>query len=403
MIKRLVLMHLVPFFFVLGLIILFTERVYIYAKNPPGVFKDSIKIGGILDQTGPATIVSVPATKAIQNYYRHINEQGGINGRKIRFIVEDDRYTIPMAITAFKKLVYKDNAFLIMGPTSSSALTALARSIQKEKIPLISLISPEITVNPFKRYIFIIQDIYPGQMNVLIDYILKDLKPKKPKIGLVYPDNESGKVDLESALKRLKSYNLAPVTKQVLNTGGFDASSQVMNLKRYKVNHIVLPGSTAAWVLLRDLKKFGMNIPVFGSYSLCAEEVIEIVGDAAKRYYAVNAANSWYDEGPGIAKMREITLKYHPGTEKPYRGKIYTLGWVLAMMTVEGIKRCGRGLNREVFIDKMETIKNFSTGELTGPINYSSTSHKGGSTWKIFKADPSTKKFIPMTGWRKSD
>ena len=401
--KRLILVCLVPFVFVIGMSILFTERTSVCAKDVPGVIEGSIKVGGILDQTGPAAIVSVPATQAIQSYFRHINEQGGVNGRKIKFLVEDDRYTIPMALSAFKKLVFKDKAFILMGPTSSSALTALSRSIQNEKIPLISLISPEITVKPFKRYMFIIQDIYPGQMNVLIDYVIKDRNPKEPRIGLVYPDNESGKVDLRSALKRLRSYNLAPVSKQVLNTDSFDASSQVMNLKRNRVNHIILPGSTPAWVLLRDLKKYGLHVPVFGSYSLCSEEVIEVVGDAAKQFFAVNAANSWYDEGPGPAKMREITLKYHPGTEKPYRGKVYTLAWVLAMVTAEGLKRTGPDLNRETFVDRMETIKNFDTGGLTGPINYSSTSHKGGDTWRIFKADPATRKFVPLTGWRKSD
>jgi len=176
-----------------------------------------------------------------------------------------------------------------------------------------------------------------------------------------------------------------------------------MNLKRDRVDHIILPGSTPAPVLLRDLKKYGLNVPVFGSYSLCSEEMIELAGDAAKQYFAVNAANSWYDEGPGLAKMREITLKYHPGTEKPYRGKVYTLAWVLATVTAEGLKRTGRDLNREAFIDALETIRNLDTGGLCGSINYSSTSHKGGNTWRIFKADPSTGKFIPLTGWRESD
>jgi branched-chain amino acid transport system substrate-binding protein len=310
-----------------------------------------------------------------------------------------------MAISAFKKLVFKDSVFLLMGPTSTGAMTVLSGLIQKQKIPTVSLISPEITVKPFKRYIFTIQDIYPGQMKVLIDYMLKDRNPKEPRIGIIYPDNETGKVDLEAALKWLKSYNLSPASKQVFNPGSVDASSQILNLKRDEVNHIILPGGipqTAA-VLLRDLKKYGLNVPVFGSWATCDEAVIEMAKDAAKQFFSVNAMNSWYDEGPGLAKMREITLKDHPGTEKPYRGKTYTQGWLWGVLTLEGLKRTGRDLDREAFIDKMETIKNFDTGRLSGPINYSSTSHKGGNTWKIFKADPATVKFIPLTEWRESD
>ncbi|MFH1624366.1 MAG: ABC transporter substrate-binding protein, partial [Pseudomonadota bacterium] len=221
----------------------------------------------------------------------------------------------------------------------------------------------------------------------------------------IYPDNETGKVDLKAALERLKFYKIAPTSTQVFNPGSVDASSQIMSLKRDRVDHIILPGGIpqTATVLLRDLKKYRLNVPVFGSLATCAEEVIEMAGGAAKQFFAVSPTNSWYDEGPGLAKMREITLKDHPGTEKPYRGKLYTLSWLYAVVSVEGLKRSGREIDRESFIDKMETIKNFDTGGLSGPINYSSTSHKGGNTWKIFKADISTGKFIPLTEWRESD
>jgi ABC-type branched-subunit amino acid transport system substrate-binding protein len=69
-----------------------------------------------------------------------------------------------MAISAFKKLVFKDSALLLMGPTSIGAVTVLSRSAQDHKIPLISVLMPEITVKPFKRYIFTTADIYPNQM-----------------------------------------------------------------------------------------------------------------------------------------------------------------------------------------------------------------------------------------------
>ena len=388
-----------------ALLIVIVDKTFIHAKVVPGVTDSSIKIGLILDQTGPAANVVVPTTQGIKTYFRHINEQGGINGRKIDALLEDDRYSIPLAISAFKKLVFKDKVFALIGPTSTGAVTVLSRHVEDQKIPLMSGIMPEITVKPFKRYVFIFGDIYPNQMNVLIDYILNDLNPKEPRIALVHPDNETGKVDLESALKKLKSCNVAPVSREVINPGSFDAGTQVMSLKKAKVSHIVLCGfiPQPAAVLLRELKKYGLNVPVFGSWATCAEELMNVAGDSAKRFYAVNHMMSWYDECPGAAKMREVTLKYYPGTEKPYRGKIYTHGWVGASVMVETLKRAGKDLDREGFIKAMESIKNFDTGGLCGPISYSSTSHKGGNTWKMFKADTSSGKFIPITEWRKSD
>ena len=152
-----------------------------------------------------------------------------------------------------------------------------------------------------------------------------------------------------------------------------------------------------------DLKKYGLKIPVFGDWATCVEEVLTTVGDFAKRFYAVNHMMSWYDDCPGSEEMRRVTLKYFPGTEKPYRGKIYTHGWACAIVMAQGLKRAGKNIDREKFITGLESIKNLDTKGLCGPINYSSTSHKGGNTWKMFKSDVKNGKFIPVTEWRKSE
>ncbi|MFH2012967.1 MAG: ABC transporter substrate-binding protein [Pseudomonadota bacterium] len=372
-----------------------------YSARPKGVTNDTVNIGAIYDQTGPVANLIVPITKGIRSLFQYTNEQGGIHGRKLKLIVEDDRSTVPMAVSAFKKLLYRDGIVSLLGPGSTVATVPLLGSIEKEKIPTFPGSTAEKMVNPYRRYIFMIQDTNAGQMKVIIDYIMNDLKAKNPRIGMVAPDNESGKADLDPGLERLKLYNVEPVAKEVLSFGAIDATSQVMNLKRAKVDYIIICGSPSqpAMTLLKDMKKFGVNVPLFGVWATCNEDIMGI-GDAAKQFYAVSSMASWYDEGPGVANMREITLKYEPGTEKPYRGKTYTLGWVISLIQIEAMKRAGRDLDGEAMVKGLEEMHNFDTGGLTGPISFSSISHKGGSVWKIFKADPSVGKFIPMTEWR---
>ena len=375
-----------------------------YAGEARGVTGDTLKIGVIGDRTGPATSVSFPIMDAMKNLYRYVNEHGGINGRKVNLIIEDDRYAIPMAIAAFKKLLYRDRILAMMGPGSSAAAITLFRHIEKEKIPTLPIALNEKIISPVKRYIFLPSETYPNTMRLIIDYMIEDLKPQNPKVALVYPDNEAGKLDLESAIERLKLHKLTPVTKEVLNPGSLDATSQVMTMKRYQVNNIVLCGFLAqpAVVLLRELKKFKMDVFVFGNAAAASEEVIDMTGSAAEKYYAASPFASWYDEGEGVAFMRKVTLKYAPGTEKPYRGKFYTLGWVFAMVLKEGLLRAGRDIDGEQLVMALESIKNFDMKGLSCPASFSSSNHKGMNSAKVFKSDPGSGKLVPVTGWKAS-
>ncbi|MEW6615536.1 MAG: ABC transporter substrate-binding protein [Thermodesulfobacteriota bacterium] len=376
-----------------------------HAKEVRGVTDKSIKVGVILPITGPAASLGVPAADAIRAYIRYVNEHGGINGRQLNLIVEDDRYSIPPSIAALKKLVYRDKVFALLGPGSASQVNVLWKGIQKDKLPTIPVATPEIAVIPLKKYIFIIIDTYAGQVKALIDYMIKDFNLKEPRVAVVHPDTEAGKIDLAPTLERLKRYNLTPVTKEILSPDAVDASTQVMSFKRYNANCVLHVGTITPTTitLVRDLRKLKLNIPVFASWGAMLGEEMNAIGEAANQLYSVHATSPWYGKGPGIEEMRKITLRYHPGTDKPYRGTIYTHGWIMATVLVEGLKRAGKNLDEEALVSALESMKNYDTGGLCAPITYSSESHKGGDSWRIYKADPAAGRFIPMTDWRKPE
>ncbi|MEW6616114.1 MAG: ABC transporter substrate-binding protein [Thermodesulfobacteriota bacterium] len=176
-------------------------------------------------------------------------------------------------------------------------------------------------------------------------------------------------------------------------------------VKRHNVNNIILCGfiPQPAGLLLRELKKFGMNVPVFANVAAASEEVIYMAAGGAEKYYVISPWASWYDEGEGVALMRKITLKYEPGTEKQYRGKLHTYGWTIGMVLQEGLLRAGRDIDGERLVTALETLKDFDMKGLSGPMNFSSTNHKGMNSAQISKADPASGKFAPVTGWIKTD
>jgi len=374
-----------------------------HAKDVRGVTDTTIKIGAILDQTGPiAGDITIPITEGFRNYMRYVNDKGGIFGRNINVIVEDDHYSIPSGIAAFKKLLSKDEIFALFGPGNTGTGKALFGQIEKLKVPTISIIGDEAQINPLKRYIFMPLNLYHDQWGVVLDYIVNDLKAKNINVTFVYFDAESGKVALTSVRRWAKFFNFN-LNTEIINLGALDATSQVMSIKRNKPTHILIHhGSAGAVALLRDLRKFGLNTPVYGNILSCTEDTVKIGGSASKNYIGAHIFSSWYDEGKGVEEMRRITLKYKPGTEKPYRSKLYTAGWVMATILCEGLSRVGRTLSIEGLVTALESIRDMDTGELSGRISFSPGNHQGVHRTKLYRADPESGKVVPITDWRKT-
>ena len=395
-VKKLVLMSVV--FYVS--FVLFIGQ-YGYADDVRGVTADTIKVGLLCDQTGPIADITLPLSEGVRNYTRYINDQGGIHGRKLKLIVEDDRYSIPVTLAAFKKLLFKDRILALIGPGSLGGGRTLIKQIEKLKLPTIAPLADRILIDPYRRYIFLPVGFYDDEIGVFFEYILKDLKSKDPKICLASIDVESGKVVKEHTKAWADFFGLK-LHIEILPMGGLEAVSQVMSMKRSGVTHVIIHHtSQGAILLLREQRKFGLNIPIFGTSPTCAEETVRIAGKASKNYIGAHLYSSWYDETPGMANLRKITIGYHPGTEKPPRSKQYTGGWVAATILYEGMKRAGKNLNAETLVDSIETIRDFDTKGLCGPITYTSNNHRGLYHCKLFKADPPTGRFLPITDWRR--
>ena len=370
-----------------------------HAGEARGVTDNTIKIGAFVDQTGPAASVGVPAAEGSRMYFRHINDQGGINGRKVEFFLEDDHYTIPGAISAFKKLIFKDKVLSILISGGTGQVTALARHYEKEKVPVITASLAETMTNPLKRYIFTPSASYDDGVKVIIDYIMKDLKAKNPKIAIVHPDNEFGKAGLRATEKYLKKYNLKLISREIIAFGAIDATSQVLSLKRAKADYIILhEGSAAIVAFLKGAKNYGLKSKVLGSFYVSSEETISIARNACEGLLAVSPYTYWFDKNPGIVQLRKIVKKYQPMTKPKARN--FTQGWLTSVICAEGLRRAGRDLTPDTLVDAYETFQNFNTGGITSPVSYSKDNHKGGNGNKIFKTDVENERFIPITEFR---
>ena len=373
-----------------------------YAKEVRGVTDDAVTIGYSLDLTGPTATVQRPTLEAVRNYFNYINYQGGINGRKVRLIVEDNRYSVPIDIAVFKKLVFKDYTLALILACQEASVMAMLPQIKKHRVPSTIIGMNENVVVPTKRYVFLPVASYNDQIKVMFDYMMKDLKAKNPRIAFIAPDNSYGKTGWVMAQICAKHYGIPIVDREILSPGALEATSQVLNMKRAKPDYVIsnnYVGNSVA--LLRDARKMKFSVPFLGIAPSSTDDIVKIAGKASQVYVGASPLNTWYSDTPGIRKMMKIHKKYSPGKEKVYRTQIHILAWVSAMTFAEGIKKAGKNLTPDTLVDAIERLKDFNTGDLSVSISYGPNMHKGGTSSIVFKADVEKGRLSPITGWRK--
>ena len=331
-----------------------------------------------------------------------VNSEGGIHGRKVKLYVEDDRYSVPMDIAVFKKLIFRDKVLAIIMAIQAPSAMAILPQMEKQKVPGTIIGLTEKVVIPTRRYMFMPVASYKDHVKVMFNYMMRDLKAKNPRVAYISPDNEYGKTGYAAAQTSAQHYGIKIVDREYLSPGALDAMSQVLTMKRAKPDYVIshnYVGNSVA--LLRDARKMKFSVPFLGTSGSCTDDLVKIAGQAAKNYTGTHPFNSWYSNTPGIAKMRKIHKKYSPGTEKKYRTQYHIFGWVSAMTFAEAMRGAGKDLNPDTMVEALESFKDFDTEGLCAPITYGPDRHKGGNASMIFKANVEKSRLSSIGGWRK--
>ena len=356
----------------------------------PGVTDDSITIGIVGSLTGPAAIWGSGNFIAGTMYFTKVNEAGGVNGRKIKWVVEDDASSPPKGIAAFKKL-QGENVFAVFGPAASAVVAAARPAMDASGLPtFISIPSTPRATDPFARNVFRtgpLNDTLQGYL--LADFVVKQLKATR--VALLSQSDEYGQRGADSVLKRLReTHKMQPVVHEVFNVADTDFTPQVLKVKEAKADALIVysyiaPSST----IVRQAKQFGVTARIIGSNATSSRLYPKVVGEAAAGVLNVITVADLPESGnPTIAKFREEFERANPSLVAQGRPDLADLlGYGGAMTFVEGLTRAGRALTREKFIAALESLKSFETG-FTLPTTFSATDHEGNKAARILEIQP---------------
>jgi len=365
-----------------------------------GVTDSEIVIGSISPLTGKIAMVGVAIANGSKDHFDYINEKGGIHGRKIKFIAEDGKYEPPTAIASLKKLIARDKIFACSSTSGTPITAALAPSIKREQLPSFCTISASSIFHPkTPPHIFSFGPYYSEGMIFNIEHMLFTFNAKDPRIAFLYQDDEfgmEGKTGFDIAVKK---YKLNVVAVEKYSRGSIELSSQVHNLKAAKPDYVfVATIPSHSIILLKEAQKVGLDVPIFALNNTRMEQVIKVAGDAAANFYCSEyTALPGEKDVPAMANLMDLWYKNNPKDTLPPR--YYILSHVNAIIMVEALKRCGKDLTREKFIQTLEAMKDFDTGGITGNITYSADDHCPLSAMRMVRANPTTLQFEAVTDW----
>jgi len=161
-------------------------------KKPAETKKDAapIKVGGLIDLSGPTSSVGVPYADGLKAGVKYVNESGGINGRMIDFDLQDTAYNVQQGLSMYKKMVNTDKVVCIQG-FGSAVTEALVRTLAKDKIPNLSASYSAHLTDPRKApYNFFIAADYTTQLRAALKYFRESWKEERaPRLAFIYPDH----------------------------------------------------------------------------------------------------------------------------------------------------------------------------------------------------------------------
>ncbi len=319
-----------------------------------GVSKTEITLGSIQDLSGPLAGFGKQVRLGMMLRVDEINEQGGINGRKIRLVVEDSGYDPKKAVLAAQKLVNQDKIFAMVGHIGTAQnLAAMPVQFEKNVINFFPVTAAREMYEPFHRLKYSFAATYYDQMRTVVPKLVKDKGAKK--VCTIYQDDEFGLEVMRGGEAGLKTIGMEFAEKTTYKRGATDFSSQVAKMKASGCEVVVLGTIIRETIgTIGESRKTGFNPVFIGSSAAYTDLIHKLGGKAMDGLYAtMTTQHPYLDEAS--QNIRFWANKYKTKfNEDPTVFSVYGYNAIDAF--ARGAAKAGPNLTTDAFVKAMDTM-----------------------------------------------
>jgi len=352
------------------------------AQATQGVSKNEIVIATLQDLSGPVAAYGKAARNGIQLRVEEINEQGGIHGRKIKLLVEDNGYDPKKAVLATQKLVNQDKVFLIAShigtPMNNAAMPIM---FEKGVINFFPLSAGREMFEPAHKLKFANVAAYYDTLRVNVAKLYKE---KGAKNGCtLYQDDDYGLEVLKGAEDGLKAAGATLGEKTTYKRGATDFSSQIARLKASGCDFLVLGTIVRETIgAINEARKLGWNPTIIGSQASYTDLIHKLGGKGMDGYYAVSTHHFPYTDLDN-QQLRHWANKYKTRfNEDP--STYSTSGYATMDVFIRAAQKAGPNLTTDSFVKAMESLGEIPADFFgTPPLSFTPTKRLGSSLSRL--------------------
>jgi branched-chain amino acid transport system substrate-binding protein len=380
----------------------FVRKAVAAEKNyGPGATDSQIKIGNIMPYSGPASAYAVIG-KTETAYFQKVNDEGGINGRKIDFVSYDDGYSPPKTFEQARKLVEDDGVLLIFNSLGTPTNSAIRAYMNEKKVPQLFVATGATKWNDPKQFPWTMgwQPSYQIEGRIYAKYILKELPDAR--IAILYQNDDYGK----DYIKGLKDGLGAKAKSMVVGEQSYETTqptidSEVVTLQATGANvffNVATP-KFAAQAIRKVAEISWKPLHVVNNVSASIGGVLKPAGfegaqGIVSAAYLKDATDAQWKNDADMKAWNAFIDKYIPDGDKSDSSYIY--GYSVTRTMVQVLRQCGDDLTRENVMRQAASLRNFEPGLLLPgiSINTSATNFApieqlqlmkfAGQTWHLF-------------------
>lgn len=341
------------------------------AQTKTGVTDNEILIGMFSPLSGPLASYGTDPINAARAYFDDINAKGGIHGRKIRYLVEDDKCTPAETNTIVRKYVEVEKVFLLLGGSCSGAAISIQEYVNQQKVPHFMLnASGDGGVFPPTEYQF---GAAPGTQRATLAavmmYAIDGLKAKS--VAVLGPDDAMGTSALEMIHAMADKHGVKVVANEIVPNNATDVTVPVLNVQAANPDVVILTTyAPPTSLIMKKVVELGyLDKPIISAIQGVSNTTAflkSLDGDTtalANFYYAHPLVAESMDD-PELKPWKDLMVKYYP--DRPSPGIIGAYGFPHAMAIVDALERAGPDVSRESFMAAVEKT-NLETKVMAAP------------------------------------